>query len=448
MENTPTWNIQQTWGSDRFFNEGDVAQDTFAFVIDSGVSLETGDLNINREWSKSFAGSGASLSNPFDDQTGHGTAVASIIGAKADNQGLTGVAPGAQIVSLKVFGGSGSTSNGVVIDALEYARDVIVANNLFDKAVINLSLGTGAPLRHPIVREMADLGIKFAVAAGNSGRDVDGYSPAGYGDHENVYTVSSYGENGYYSTFTNWDGLDLNGEDDTDFAAPGSKVPTYNTDGTISTRNGTSFSAPHVAGLLLMSDEIRPGATKERSAVQVEKGMLPDPTALFDPYTYKHGPSIGEPAPPPPIESLPPVPEPIIVEVPVPGPVVEVPVPDPYPVPVPVDPITGEWDENNKLRGTREDDFILGGSKRDMIKGGRGDDTIIAFGGKNRVRGGEGSDTFLIDADGLTRVIDYHPGEDTVLLPDGYGLDYKNGNTQVFLLGEKIAKIDGIHSFF
>ena len=34
---------------------------------------------------------------------GHGTAVASVIGAKADSHGLTGVAPGAQVVSLKVF---------------------------------------------------------------------------------------------------------------------------------------------------------------------------------------------------------------------------------------------------------------------------------------------------------------------------------------------------------
>ena len=65
MENRPTWNVEQVWGSDRFYHEGDVAEDMVAFVIDSGISLETNDLNINQEWSKSFT----SNPDPFDDTT-------------------------------------------------------------------------------------------------------------------------------------------------------------------------------------------------------------------------------------------------------------------------------------------------------------------------------------------------------------------------------------------
>ena len=87
------------------------------------------------------------------------------------------------------------------------------------------------------------------------------------------------------------------------------------------------------------------------------------------------------------------------------------------------------------------------GLSNSKLDSGKGDDTIIAFGGRNKLKGGQGSDTFHLSGDGFTRVLDYNPEEDTVLLPDGYGLDYKNDKTRVFLFGEKIAKINGIHSF-
>ena len=355
-----TWNIEQVWGSDRFYYEGDVASNEIAFVIDSGIAL-LDDLNVNREWSKSFI---AESDDPFDDLNGHGTAVSSIIGAKANDVGLTGVAPGAELVALRVFGARGSTSGRIINEALMHARDVIVENNLYDRAVINMSLGGGYPNSHPLVEEMANMGIKFAIAAGNSGRDVDGFSPASYGDHENVYVASSNTESGEYSYFTNFDGLDLNGEDDSDFAAPGSRVPTYNTDGTIGYRNGTSFSAPHLAGVLLMSDEVRPGQTFRMDDAQKEKGMIPDPLAMFDPYTYKHGPSTGDPTPPPPPETIAP------------------------PVLTPNDP----QDERVKLKGDRFDNTLIGGDNRDKIRGLKGNDTIIAYEGDDIVRGGKGDD--------------------------------------------------------
>ena len=187
MENTPTWNVEQVWGSDRFYHEGDVAEDMVAFVIDSGISLETNDLNINKEWSKSFT----SNPDPFEDQAGHGTAVASIIGAKANYEGLTGVAPGAQVVALKVFD-SKFTIRSRVEAALQYAKQVIIENDLIDKAVINLSLGAGTPDNHPTIAELAELGVKITVSAGNSYADADGFSPASYGDLENVYTCLLY----------------------------------------------------------------------------------------------------------------------------------------------------------------------------------------------------------------------------------------------------------------
>ena len=414
--NVPTWNIEQVWGSDRFYYEGDVASNEIAFVIDSGIAL-LDDLNVNQEWSKSFVNG---FDDPFDDIVGHGTAVASVIGAKANNVGLTGVAPGAQLVALRVFGDRGSTSGRAINDALEHARDVIVENNLYDRAVVNLSLGGGYPDNHPLVEQMADMGIKFSISAGNSARDVDGFSPASYGHHENVYVASANTEDGAYSYFTNFDGLDLNGQDDSDYAAPGSRVPTYNTDGTIGYRNGTSFSAPHLAGVLLMSDEVRPGQTFTMDRAQIAKGMIPDPLAMFDPYTYKHGPSTGAPTPAPPPESLPPgSPEP----------------------PAPKPPVTPE-DPRFRLRGNKFDNRLVGGDNRDRIKGLKGNDTIISYEGDDIIRGGKGDD-----------YLDAGTGRD--IISTGYGRDYitnqNDGSSDTLILthetGLTVDTIKGLDEF-
>ena len=333
-----TWNLEQVWGSDRFLHEGDVAEDQYAFVIDSGISLDVNDLNVNQEWSKSFT----SNPNPFNDESGHGTAVASVIGSKANGEGLTGVAPGAQVVALKVFD-RGSTFRARVEEALQHAKKIILENDLIDKSVVNLSLGGSRPNNHPSIKELADLGIKITVSAGNAGRDADGFSPASYGHHENVYTVSANDQRGWYSGFTNFDSDD--GYDVVDVTAPGTQIPTYNTDGTIGYRNGTSFSAPHVAGLLLMSDEIKTGETFKLTNYQRQNKMIGDPLAMFDPDTYKHDPE-------------------------------------------PTDPV----DERIKLKGDRFDNILNGGDNRDRIRGLKGNDTIFGFEGDDVIRGGKGDD--------------------------------------------------------
>jgi Ca2+-binding RTX toxin-like protein len=492
MEHYPSWAVEQVWGSDRFYHEGDVAEDQYAFVIDSGVDL-LDDLNVVEEWSRSWVPD----RTPFDSgRNNHGTRVASIIGAKANYEGLTGVAPGTQIVSLKALNDYGWGSNSRITAALEYARDMIVEHNLFDRSVVNLSLGGNSVLNHDVIEEMADMGIKVVVAAGNSSSDVDGYSPAGYGHHENVYTITSTTQYGTYSGFTNFDGLDINGIDDTDFSAPGSSVPVYDMNGEIRNGNGTSFSAPMVSGILLMSDRVKPGDVYELSEDQIERGMVPDPLAHFDPYTYKHGERPEGPTPegwydaPP--ESFAPRPEPIVIEVPgpvveVPGPVVEVPVPEPYPVPVPepypvpvpepypvpvpepypvpVDPIIGDWDESNRIIGTTDDDAIYGGMLSDIIKGGKGNDTIVGFGGDDILRGGQGDDLifggqggktkmsggmgadtfFLNGGEGHSVIKDFDASEDRFIIPFEYDLTYGDGWTKMWVEDDLVAKFTGIH---
>ena len=140
-------------------------------VIDSGVQ-PSADLPATRI--KAFVDFVNGYSAAYDDY-GHGTHVAGIIagnGAKSYGK-FTGVAPGANIVGLKVLDsrGGGTTSN--VIAALDWVRENYLAYNI---RIVNLSVG------HPIfekaeydplvqaVEELTRRGLVVTVAAGNMGK--------------------------------------------------------------------------------------------------------------------------------------------------------------------------------------------------------------------------------------------------------------------------------------
>jgi subtilisin family serine protease len=108
--------------------------------------------------------------DPLDEQS-HGTHVASIAAGIAAGDVMTGVAPGASLIALKVFGESGSTN--VTINALEWAT----MNYLMygEPDVINMSLGSpfGTDSEDdPSVaasNNASDVGIVVVASAGNSG---------------------------------------------------------------------------------------------------------------------------------------------------------------------------------------------------------------------------------------------------------------------------------------
>jgi minor extracellular serine protease Vpr len=106
--------------------------------------------------------------DPLDTQ-GHGTHVAGIVGADAaEDDGVTGVAPGVTFGAYKVFG-PGSTTAEVIVDALEDAY-----LDGFD--VVNMSLGAAFVWGqdYPTTRvsnELAAKGVVVVNSAGNSGGD-------------------------------------------------------------------------------------------------------------------------------------------------------------------------------------------------------------------------------------------------------------------------------------
>jgi subtilisin family serine protease len=250
-EITP-WGVRAVWQGEDISLRGNFASDTYAFVIDSGVSNITGDINLASDlnWHRSWIYG----ETPFEDYNGHGTHIAGTIGALVNGKGIVGVAPGAQIVSLKVNNKDGFGDDLTTTEAVNYAAYIINSNNLDkSKVVINLSLsGTYSSRLDAAIKNAADQGIKFSVSAGNNGKDADGYSPASAGDHPNVYTVSAVNNQYVMPFWSNWDRIDSNDfVDDVDLTAPGVGVLSYYKNGQLAYLSGTSMATAHVSGLLI-----------------------------------------------------------------------------------------------------------------------------------------------------------------------------------------------------
>ncbi|NDK55496.1 S8 family serine peptidase [Pontibacter sp. BT213] len=217
-----------------------------AWIIDSGIDTDHPDLNIDLARSTSFIYGVTSV----EDGYGHGTVVAGIIAAKNNGTGMIGVASGATVVALRVFDDAGKGTISRAISAVNYVINVGAAGD-----VVNMSLGGGiSSTLDNAVKTAAAKGIMFAIASGNSGTDCVNNSPARV-DATNVYTVTAMDRYDRFGTFSNY-GTPV------DFSAPGVNVTSTVRGGGISQyETGTSFAAPHVAGILLLQGKVNTNGT-------------------------------------------------------------------------------------------------------------------------------------------------------------------------------------------
>lgn len=230
------------WGVTRV--GGPVSSSGVAWVIDTGIDLDHPDLNVDTQRSAVFLSSGSGSDTP-DDGNGHGSHVAGTIAALDNDIDVVGVAAGATVVAVKVLDDRGSGSYSGVIDGIDY-----VAANAAAGDVANMSLGGGtSDAVDDAVRNAADQGIYFAIAAGNDGDDANNYSPARV-EYNNVWTVSATDDTDTFASFSNFSGPT---DPPIEFAAPGVDVLSTWKDGGTNTISGTSMASPHVAGVLLLT---------------------------------------------------------------------------------------------------------------------------------------------------------------------------------------------------
>jgi len=199
-------------------------------VIDSGIQMNHPDLaaNINTALGWDFLqnfGNGAAGGNPQanvllrDPSIAHGTAVAGLIGAVANNGiGGTGVAPGVSLVPMRLIDANLLTAaqyNQAVVNAFRYqSNEIDITNNSWGPADIRV-LGGPTPeillaLRDSVISGRNGLGQIHVWASGNGAGSgapggfqglgfLDSASYDGYVNSRYTIAVTGVDHDGFYN---------------------------------------------------------------------------------------------------------------------------------------------------------------------------------------------------------------------------------------------------------
>ncbi len=186
--------------------------------------------------------------NKLDDNHGHGTHIAGIIGAEAGNsKGISGISPQVSLMVLKYFDPKVPNTDNLnnTIAAIKYAVKM-------GAHIINYS-GGGTEYsqeEHDAVAEAEKKGILFVAAAGNerSNSDQNHYYPADY-KLKNIISVTAIDPTTEVLSSSNY------GVDTVDIAAPGQNILSCLPHSTYGLMTGTSQATAFVSGaaVLVMS---------------------------------------------------------------------------------------------------------------------------------------------------------------------------------------------------
>lgn len=197
-------------------------------VVDSGID----DYNdIELAGSINLIPGEEEVPTMYQDVSGHGSSVAGIIAAQYNGEGISGIAPEAEIYSVKVLDGNNRATISRVINGIYWAIEKKVN-------IINMSFGTPtySSALHQAIRDAKRAGILLIAAAGN-GKELE--YPAAY---EEVMAVGSTSTNGDVSN-NSATGKEL------EIVAPGEQICSTGAFGGTIIASGTSMSAPHVTGI-------------------------------------------------------------------------------------------------------------------------------------------------------------------------------------------------------
>ena len=226
-------NAPEVWSGGNSFS-GVTGYGSTVAVIDTGVDLDHPEFQGRITNGYDFVDN----DNNADDGNGHGTHVAGTIGGANDGRGITGVAPDASIMPIRVLGNDGYGYTSDIIAGVYWATD-----NGAD--VINLSLGGGgySQAMADAIAYASNNGSVVVMAAGNSGGRSPDYPAAHAVDHG--IAVGAVNQQKSMAGFSNRAGtttLDY-------VTAPGVNIYSSVPGGGYSSFSGTSMATPHVAGL-------------------------------------------------------------------------------------------------------------------------------------------------------------------------------------------------------
>ena len=254
-------------------------------LLDTGIRYTHEDLSANI-WTNPVDGTigfnAFSGKDDVNDDNGHGTLVAGVLGAQGNNgKGVVGVAWRVQMMACKCLDSTGSGSDSTLIACIDFAR----TNGA---RVINASLDSpGSSLAVSNAIEAArEAGIIFVASAGNgfppgppaTNIDFSARYPACY-PMDNIVSVAYSTRNDTLGTYSNY------GATNVDLFAPGDQLyTTYSTadnayfppPGFINIA-GTSFSAAYVSGAFALMVARYPNEDYHQIINRVLKAVDPIP---------------------------------------------------------------------------------------------------------------------------------------------------------------------------
>lgn len=247
--------------------------DTRVAIIDSGVAADNGDISPQVAERVNF--SDKTILGPDDyDRYGHGTHVAGIVAAIANNSaGVAGVCPGCSILDVKVLNDSGSGSSSGIAKGIDWAAT-------HGAKVINMSLGQRVSSRtlEAAVNNAWNQGVVIVAAAGNAGTQAQVYP----GAYPNVIAVAATDNNDAKASFSSYGKW-------VDVAAPGVSVYStfpnhpfaletqYGSSEGYDILSGTSMASPIVAATAALVWSTTAGASNTAVRTKVESSADPIP---------------------------------------------------------------------------------------------------------------------------------------------------------------------------
>lgn len=283
------------WGLDRIDQQGIPLSGSFtyettgstvdAYIFDTGIRPD--HLEFTGRIKTGYNAISTGLSP--DDDNGHGTHVAGILGGTK-----YGVAKGINLIPVKVLDKFGTGTFTQIIAGIDWA----IANHTVQPAVGNVSISgpVSVGLDEAIRRAVAD-GIVMCVAAGNNAVDASTASP---GRVTEAITVGSVTNADQWSAFSNF-GTSV------DILAPGTSITSAWHTGVndINVISGTSMATPHVSGVSALYLEKFPGTAPDKVEQGLKASSVSNKITLVPAGTSNLLLNVNFAPPPPPIPNAP-----------------------------------------------------------------------------------------------------------------------------------------------
>ncbi|MDT4940634.1 MAG: hypothetical protein QOJ34_723, partial [Pseudonocardiales bacterium] len=295
-------------GADKAWEKNPGSKAITVGVLDTGVDDQHQDLKANFDAGKSAScayGKADTRPGAWRPVAEHGTHVAGTIAAAKDGKGMTGVAPGVKVSSIRVAEPEGQQlffpENTVCAFVFAADKGVSVTNNSYYVDPWMFLCPTDPDqdaIQEAVRRAVAyadSKGVVNVAAAGNENTDLankttDSSSPNDSTpgarpvtsqclslptELPNVVVVSALSPEGTKAAFSNY------GEGKIMVAAPGQGVYSTVPGGGYQSLDGTSMASPHVAGVVALIRSTNPKLTPEqvRARLAAQANDIPCPSS-------------------------------------------------------------------------------------------------------------------------------------------------------------------------